>query len=143
MIKNADIVRAWPRRKAIAQRLKRLRAQLVKLDAEIERVEDLHRELLSTTHVIDGVAIRFSKRKSYYGGWDVDVRTVGDGRDRLARIYTNAQNKKTFGLELISRPPSQRLFYGADWPSLKECEAIAIAWVARGQKPDRKAVSTL
>lgn len=145
-MKNAEIVKAYPDRKALRadhEALKRQIANLMKQEQRLQRELTL---LDSVTEIFEGVALAVNA-KNYDNGPALDVHAVDFSIARWADVYPNAHNGgKDWGLKMRDTGSPTGLsgekWGGTGWPFAEAC-AAARAYVAHGTEPDEKWVEMI
>lgn len=139
-MKNAEIVKAYPNRKALRAEHEALKEQIKKL---MKQEQQLQREvglLDRVTEIFEGVALTVNE-KAYGDGPALDVHAVAYDIQRWADVYPNAHNGgKDWGIHFRdtsgNRPGGRETWGGTGWPFPEAC-AAARAYVAHGTEPDK------
>ncbi len=144
-MKNAEIVKAHPNRKALRaehEALKRQIANLVKQEQQLQREVTL---LDRVTEIFEGVALTVNE-KAYGDGPALDVHAVSYDIQRWADVYPNAHNKGAdWGIhfrDTSTQNGGREKWGGTGWPFVEAC-AAARAFVAHGTEPDEKWVEMI
>jgi len=136
-VKNVEIVKAYPNRKALRAEHEALKRQIKGL---LKQEEQLQREITlldRVTEIFEGIALTVND-KAYDNGPAIDVHAVSYDIRRWADVYPNAHNNgKDWGLNIRDTSGQNRRekWSGTGWPYAEAC-AAARAYVAHGIEPD-------
>jgi hypothetical protein len=136
-LSKRNLVRSFPKRKEIAKSYKDLERELSRLRKKLEIEREFLTDLNKVTEIIDGepICIWGTETHPHY-------QSVDPENQRIAHIYLNAHNKKTFGLriqEYWAKGNDHRWygdqFCGSGWESKAEVEKAALDWVIHAKLP--------
>lgn len=112
---------------------------LLRLRLEYTRLRHIKRAVENVTEIYKGVAIRRTCWNTDRKGHErFEFETVGHyDKWRKARIYRNAHNNKTWGLEVSIKEQMMGMdstHMGANFKTFKEVETMALDWLADSGK---------
>ena len=141
-MKNAEIIRALPKLKFLKWELKALRAQIIGLERQYERLDEEVDTLSEVTEIFEGIALSTIEDESSYGK-NFGVSAVDNVIERIAEVYTNAHTSKNGVAHdwcIKLKGPRRNAggldekWLGDSWP-YKEAVLIAKRWVALNESP--------
>lgn len=147
-MKNAEIIKALPKLKALHSErktqqyaIKALEAQLTGMRKQLTQLEYEIKEIESVTEVFEGIALRCNQ-KQFDNGPAFDVHAVDHELRRYAEVYPNAHNKGAdWGLRLREfnqgNGRDRDDFQGCGW-AFADAVLTARRWAAHGTRPTKE-----
>lgn len=138
-MKTKEILRLLPKKEAMRKRLASLQSQRKRLREEAEKLDRQLYDLLLVDEVFEGQPLHIWEPSSKSLGISHADETI----NRSGEVYKNANhpNKSYWGFRLKGDGLANVFneeWFGAYWPSKKECVLYIKRWAAHGIKPDQK-----